>query len=102
MRGFSFSEVNTLYNGIWTGPSDIASRWMGTANLDQVEFLKGPSSIMTGLNPIGGSVNYVSRQPTSGPIQSEADISFDSLRIDPLAHYGSGGSTGLKGTRLPF
>ena len=65
MRGFSFGEVNTLYNGIWTGPSDITSRWMGTANLDQVEFLKGPSSIMTGLNAIGGSVNYVaSSRPT--------------------------------------
>ncbi|MGC1278124.1 MAG: TonB-dependent receptor [Xanthobacteraceae bacterium] len=96
MRGFSFSEVNTLYNGIWTGPSDITSRWMGTANLDQVEFLKGPSSIMTGLNPIGGSVNYVSRQPTSGPIQNEADFSFDSYG-SPLAHYGSGGSAGIKG-----
>ena len=101
MRGFSFGEVNTLYNGIWTGPSDITSRWMGTANLDQVEFLKGPSSIMTGLNAIGGSVNYVSRQPTSGPIQSEADFSFDSYG-SPLAHYGSGGNTGLKGLDYRF
>ncbi|MGB7035039.1 MAG: TonB-dependent receptor [Xanthobacteraceae bacterium] len=101
MRGFSFSEINTLYNGIWTGPSDITSRWMGTANLDQVEFLKGPSSIMTGINAIGGSVNYVSRQPTSGPIQSEADFSFDSYG-SPLAHYGSGGNTGLKGLDYRF
>ena len=52
---------------------------MGTANLEQVEFLKGPSSLMTGLNAIGGSVNYVSRQPTGGPMQSEADVSFDSF-----------------------
>ncbi len=96
MRGFSFSEVNTLYNGIWTGPSDITARWMGTANLDQVEFLKGPSSLMSGINAIGGSVNYVSRQPTTGPIQNEADVSFDSLG-SILSHYGSGGSTGVKG-----
>ena len=101
MRGFSFGEVNTLYNGIWTGPSDITSRWMGTANLDQVEFLKGPSSIMTGLNAIGGSVNYVSRQPTSGPIESEADFSFNSYG-SPLAHYGSGGNTGIKGLDYRF
>ena len=101
MRGFSFGEVNTLYNGIWTGPSDITSRWMGTANLDQVEFLKGPSSIMTGLNAIGGSVNYVSQQPTNGPIQSEADFSFDSYG-SPLAHYGSGGNTGIKGLDYRF
>ena len=96
MRGFTFGEVNTLYNGIWTGPSDITARWMGTANLDQVEFLKGPSSLMSGMNAIGGSVNYVSRQPTTGPIQNEADVSFDSLG-SILSHYGSGGSTAVKG-----
>ena len=26
MRGFSYSEVNVLYNGIWIGPQDITSR----------------------------------------------------------------------------
>jgi iron complex outermembrane receptor protein len=101
MRGFTGNEVNTLYNGIWTGPSDITSRWMGTANLEQVEFLKGPSSLMTGLNAIGGSVNYVSRQPTSGPVQSEADVSFDSFG-SMLSHYGSGGNTGLQGLDYRF
>src|ERR1700722_15631611 len=67
MRGFSFGEVTVLYNGIWIGPQSITSRVMDTANLDQVEFLKGPSSIMSGLAAIGGSVNYVSQQPTAGP-----------------------------------
>jgi iron complex outermembrane recepter protein len=96
MRGFSFGEINTLYNGIWTGPSDITARWMGTANLGQVEFLKGPSSLMTGLNAIGGAVNYVSWQPTSGPVQNEADVTVDSFG-SVLTHYGSGGNTGVKG-----
>jgi iron complex outermembrane receptor protein len=73
MRGFAGPQVNVLYNGIWTGPTDITSRWMDTANLAQVEFLKGPSSLMSGLNAIGGAVNYVSRQPTSGPIRNEMD-----------------------------
>jgi len=63
MRGFAGPQVNVLYNGIWTGPADITSRWMDTANLGQVEFLKGPSSLMSGLNAIGGSVNYVARIP---------------------------------------
>src|ERR1700716_1130101 len=79
MRGFSFGEVNVLYNGISTGPQSITSRTMDNAGLSQVEFLKGPSSLMSGLDAIGGSVNYVSRQPTSGPIQSELDLSVDSL-----------------------
>ncbi|HEY1983222.1 MAG TPA: TonB-dependent receptor [Xanthobacteraceae bacterium] len=101
MRGFVGNEVNTLYNGISTGPSDITNRWMGTANLEQVEILKGPSSLMTGLNAIGGTVNYVNRQPTSGPVQSEADVSFDSFG-SVLSHYGSGGNTGLQGLDYRF
>jgi iron complex outermembrane recepter protein len=101
MRGFSGSQVNVLYNGISTGPADITSRWMATANLDQVEFLKGPSALMSGLNAIGGSVNYVSRQPTTGPIRNELDLSLDSFG-SPLAHYGSGGSTTGKGLDYRF
>src|SRR6266851_2058205 len=101
MRGFSFGEVNVLYNGISTGPQSITSRWMHTANLAQVEFLKGPSSLMSGLNAIGGSVNYVSRQPTAGPIRNELDLSLDSFG-SPLAHFGSGGSTTVPGLDYRF
>jgi iron complex outermembrane recepter protein len=101
MRGFSFSEVNVLYNEIWTGPSDITARWMGTTNLEQVEFLKGPSALMSGMNAIGGTVNYVSRQPTTGPIQNEVNVSFDSLG-SIVTHYGSGGSTPVKGLDYRF
>jgi iron complex outermembrane recepter protein len=101
MRGFAGPQVNVLYNGIWTGPTDITSRWMDTANLAQVEFLKGPSSLMSGLNAIGGAVNYVSRQPTSGPIRNEMDAylhSFGSFR----SHFGSGGSTPVRGLDFRF
>jgi iron complex outermembrane receptor protein len=101
MRGFAGPQVNVLYNGIWTGPTDITSRWMDTANLAQVEFLKGPSSLMSGLNAIGGAVNYVSRQPTSGPIRNEMDAyldSFGSFR----SHFGSGGSTPVRGLDYRF
>ncbi|HTP92187.1 MAG TPA: TonB-dependent receptor plug domain-containing protein, partial [Xanthobacteraceae bacterium] len=101
MRGFSGSQINTLYNGIWTGPSDITSRWMDTSNLAKVEFLKGPSSLMTGLNAVGGAVNYVSRQPTTGPIRSEADFAVDSYG-SIRSHYGSGGSTPVQGLDYRF
>jgi iron complex outermembrane receptor protein len=101
MRGFSFGEVNVLYNGISTGPASITARPMDTANLGQIEFLKGPSALMSGLNAIGGSVNYVSRQPTSGPIRSELDVSVDSLGTT-RTHYGSGGSTAVKGLDYRF
>jgi iron complex outermembrane receptor protein len=96
MRGFTGSAVNILYNGIWIGPQDITSRIMDTANFDRVEFLKGPSSLMSGLDAIGGSVNYVTQQPTTGAIKSELDTSIDSLR-GYRTHFGSGGSTTVPG-----
>ncbi len=101
MRGFTFGEVNILYNGISIGPSNITSRVMETASLAQVEFLKGPSAIMTGLDAIGGSVNFVSRQPTTGPIKSELDTSIDTLGTY-RAHFGSGGSTNISGLDYRF
>ena len=101
MRGFHGSEVNVLYNGISIGQSDDTGRIMETANLQQVEFLKGPSAIMSGLSAIGGSVNYVSRQPTTGPIQSELNTSIDTLGTN-RTHFGSGGSTNVSGLDYRF
>jgi iron complex outermembrane receptor protein len=96
MRGFTFGGVNVLYNGLSIGLASDTSRWMDLGNLQQVEFLKGPSALMSGLNAIGGSVNLVNKQPTAGPIQNELDVSLDSYG-SYRTHYGSGGSTTLPG-----
>lgn len=101
MRGFSGSAVTVLYNGIWIGPQDITSRVLDTSNLQQVEFLKGPSSVMSGVGVIGGAVNYVSRQPTSGPVRNELDTSIDTLGTY-RTHFGSGGSTTAPGLDYRF
>ena len=101
MRGFTFGEVNVLYNGISVGIASDTTRIMDTYNLDQVEFLKGPSALMSGMTAIGGAVNYVSRQPTTGPIQNQLDASVDSLGTF-RSHYGSGGSTGAPGLDYRF
>src|SRR6516225_2183561 len=101
MRGFSFGEVTVLYNGIWIGSQSITSRVMDTANLAQVEFVKGPLSLMSGLATIGGSANYVSRQPTTAPIRSELDTSIDTLGTY-RTHFGSGGSTAVPGLDYRF
>jgi len=101
MRGFTGGAVNTLYNGIWIGPGDITSRIMETAGLAQIEFLKGPSALMSGLDAIGGSVNYVSRQPHTGAIKSELDTSIDTLGTY-RTHFGSGGSAAVPGLDYRF
>jgi iron complex outermembrane receptor protein len=101
MRGFTNSQINTLYNGIKIGPQNMTSRIMDTANLEAVEILKGPASLISGEGAAGGAVNLVTKQPHSGPVQNEADFSYDSLNSF-RAHYGSGGSTDVRGLDYRF
>ena len=101
MRGFTNSQINTLYNGIKIGPQNMTSRVMDTANLESVEFVKGPASLMSGEGAAGGAVNLVTKQPTTGPIRNEAFFSYDSLRSF-RSSYGSGGSTSVQGLDYRF
>lgn len=101
MRGFTNSQINTLYNGIKIGPQNMTSRLMDTANLESVEFVKGPASLMSGEGAAGGAVNYVTKQPTTGPIRNEAYFSYDSLNSF-RSSYGSGGSTNVQGLDYRF
>jgi iron complex outermembrane recepter protein len=101
MRGFSGDQVNTLYNDIKVGPSTMTGRPMDTANLDRIEILKGPASLLSGLGATGGTVNYVTRAPHTGPIVNEAFTSYDSFN-GYRAGYGSGGSTLVDGLDYRF
>lgn len=101
MRGFTNSQINTLYNGIKIGPQNMTSRIMDTANLEAVEILKGPASLMSGEGASGGAINFVTKQPHTGAIRSEADFSWDSLNSF-RTHYGSGGSTNVEGLDYRF
>ena len=101
MRGFTNSQINTLYNGIKIGPQNMTSRIMDTANLEAVEILKGPASLMSGEGAAGGAINFVTKQPRTGQIQNEADFSFDSLNSF-RTHYGSVGSTNVQGLDYRF
>jgi iron complex outermembrane recepter protein len=101
MRGFDFSQVNILYNDINIGPQSFTSRVMDTFVLDRVEFLKGPSSLMSGEGAIGGAVNYVNKVPTTGPVKNEAFASVDSFG-SVRSGFGSGGSTSLAGLDYRF
>lgn len=101
MRGFTNSQINTLYNGIKIGPQNMTSRIMDAANLQAVEILKGPASLISGEGAAGGAINFVTKQPHTGPIRNEAEFSWDSLHT-LRAHYGSGGSTNVQGLDYRF
>lgn len=95
MRGFANSQINTLYNGIKIGPPNMTSRVMDTANLERIEFLKGAASLMSGEGASGGAVNFVTRAPHRGPVETEVETaagSFGERRV----RLGSGGTTGWK------
>ncbi len=101
MRGFSGDQINTLYNGIKIGPSGMTSRVMDTGNLEQVEILKGPASLLSGEGATGGAVNYVTKRPHTGPIVNEMFTSYDSI-TGFRGGAGSGGSTLIKGFDYRF
>ncbi|AMA58961.1 TonB-dependent receptor [Bradyrhizobium sp. CCGE-LA001] len=101
MRGFQGNQINVTYNGINVGPTGFTFLTAETFNLDRVEFLKGPSSLMTGQGAVGGSINYVTKAPHNGPIQSEAFFGFDS-RGSYRTGFGSGGNTNIKGLDYRF
>lgn len=101
MRGFQGNQINVTYNGINVGPTGFTFLTAETFNLDRVEFLKGPSSLMTGQGAVGGSINYVTKAPHTGPVQNEAFVGFDSYGSYRTG-YGSGGSTNIKGLDYRF
>jgi iron complex outermembrane receptor protein len=101
MRGFSGDQINTLYNGIRVGPSNMTSRPMDTSGLDRIEVLKGPASLLSGEGATGGAINYVTKTPHTGAIVNEAFTSFDSFK-GYRAGYGSGGSTLVSGLDYRF
>ncbi|MBB5862861.1 TonB-dependent receptor [Xanthomonas sp. 3058] len=74
MRGFSGGQITMLHNGLYLGPSSMTTRPQNSFNLQSVEVLKGPASVIYGQGAIGGAVNVIDKQPV-----------FDTPRYDLLA-----------------
>lgn len=74
IRGFDAGSfgTNVMLDGL-RAPSDGSSSWnrasFNTWNLERVEVLKGPSSVLYGQLAPGGMVNQVSKVPTLGQEQ---------------------------------
>jgi iron complex outermembrane receptor protein len=101
MRGLTNSQINTLYDGIKIGPQNMTSRVVDTFNLEAVEILKGPASLMSGEGAAGGAVNFVTKQPHTGKIINDAFFAYDSFNGFRTG-FGSGGSTTVKGLDYRF
>lgn len=79
-RGFTANSVTVMRDGIRQNTGSQSSRTIDAFNLDRVEILKGPSSLMFGEGAIGGAVNYLSKAPDR------------TYRREAVASYGSFGS----------
>ena len=65
VRGFTRSQVTVLRDGIWLGPANMIMRPQNTFNLDRVELLRGPSSVLNGQGAVAGTVNAITKRATA-------------------------------------
>lgn len=91
MRGFIGEQITLLHNGLYLGPANMVNRPGNTFNVEAIEVLKGPASVLYGQGTIGGAVNVINKSP---------DLDRDSF--EALASYGTFEtvSTGVGGNKL--
>lgn len=88
MRGFTDNQVTLLRDGRYLGPQTMIGRPQNTFNLDRIEILKGPASILYGQGAVGGAVNIVTKQPVFGPPVIDAELTYGSFET---FNFGIGG-----------
>jgi iron complex outermembrane receptor protein len=92
MRGFSRGQVSVLRDGLWIGPSSMTMRPQNTFNLERVEVLRGPSSVLNGQGAIGSTVNTIAKSAKIGSdFNSDLLLSAGSFDSQQLG-VGLGGS----------
>lgn len=92
MRGFTRGQVSILRDGLWVGPSSMVMRPQNTFNLERVEVLRGPSSVLNGNGAVGSTVNTVARTAMIGA-ETSYDVLLSAGRWDSFhAGFGVGGS----------
>ena len=85
MRGFDRTQITILRDGLWIGPSSMTMRPQNTFNLERVEILRGPSSVLNGNGAVAGTINTV--------IKTAKET--DDHKINALASYGKWNSMHL-------
>jgi len=78
MRGFIGEQITLLRNGLYLGPANMVNRPGNTFNVEAIEVLKGPASLLYGQGTIGGAVNVINKRPV---------LEVDSFQA--LASYGT-------------
>jgi iron complex outermembrane receptor protein len=93
IRGFSDTQVSQLHNGLYIGPSDMVARPQNTFNIQSVEVLKGPASVLYGQGAIGGAVNIVNKAPQFGALHGEATAAYGTFGTAAIGVGATGSLT---------
>ncbi|MFQ6372067.1 TonB-dependent receptor [Shewanella sp. YIC-542] len=76
IRGYD-AQSSTFINGM----RDVGSQSRETFNIEQIEVLKGPSSVYSGRGAVGGSINIVTKKARAGDfINADVAIGTDALK----------------------
>lgn len=92
MRGFTGNQITILRNGVYLGPPGMINRPANSFNVQSVEVLKGPASVLYGQGAVGGVINVRTKEPEFGPKRMDALISAGSFNT---VNLGVGVSTQL-------
>jgi iron complex outermembrane recepter protein len=91
MRGFTSNQVMIQRDGIWLGPALITGRPQNGFNLDRIEVLNGPASVLHGQGSIGATLNMITKKPETGNTSTYEFLSsygrYDSVKVG----FGAGG-----------
>ncbi|MCC3861184.1 TonB-dependent receptor [Pseudemcibacter aquimaris] len=78
LRGFDRAQITVLRDGLWIGPASMTMRQQNTFNLESVEILRGPASVLNGNGAVAGTINTV--------IKTAKET--DEHNLNALASYG--------------
>ncbi|MBE9193034.1 TonB-dependent siderophore receptor [Gloeocapsopsis crepidinum LEGE 06123] len=67
LRGFRISDESVLYNGLRGNPYNFFTNSPILSNVERVEVLQGPASVLYGQLQPGGLINIITRQPEADP-----------------------------------
>jgi len=67
LRGFRIQDESVFYNGLRGNPYNFFTNSPILGNVERVEVLKGPASVLYGQLQPGGFINIVTRQPEPVP-----------------------------------
>lgn len=97
MRGFR-TEVTSV-DGLVGNMSFGDQQFTDMANVERIEVLKGPSSVLYGLGNPGGLVNIVTKQPTATPVRA-AKLSYGSFDFRRVEADAGGALTEDKAVQM--